>query len=99
MSLVKSLNDRELSDDTKLKLIKIKITMIDMFIVKVMVKKIFYQGSMPRSGSTLFQNIMAQNPDFYATPTSGLCEALINLKINVWNAIEFKAQSLAANEP
>lgn len=63
-----------------------------MFIVKVMVKKIFYQGSMPRSGSTLFQNIMAQNPDFYATPTSGLCEALINLKINVWNAIEFKAQ-------
>jgi len=57
-----------------------------------MVEKIFFQSSMPRAGSTLFQNIMAQNPDFYATPTSGLCDVLLNLKSNVWNAIEFKAQ-------
>ena len=60
-----------------------------------MVEKIFFQSSMPRAGSTLFQNIMAQNPDFYATPTSGLCDVLLNLKGNVWNAIEFKAQDAA----
>lgn len=33
-------------------------------------KKIFFQSSLPRSGSTLLQNILAQNPDFYCTPTS-----------------------------
>ena len=33
-------------------------------------KKIFYQSSLPRSGSTLLQNILAQNPDIYSTPTS-----------------------------
>jgi sulfotransferase len=63
-----------------------------------MVEKIFFQSSMPRCGSTLFQNIMAQNPDFYATPTSGLCDVLLNLKGNVWNAIEFKAQDAAVME-
>ena len=63
-----------------------------------MVEKIFFQSSMPRSGSTLFQNIMAQNPDFYATPTSGLCDVLLNLKGNVWTAIEFKAQDSALME-
>lgn len=31
---------------------------------------------MPRAGSTLLQNVMAQNPDIYATPTSGLCDVL-----------------------
>lgn len=29
---------------------------------------------MPRSGSTLFCNILAQNPEFHVTPTSGLSE-------------------------
>lgn len=57
-----------------------------------MVQKIFFQSSMPRSGSTLFQNIMAQNPDFYTTPTSGLCDMLLNAKSNYTNSIEFKAQ-------
>lgn len=57
-----------------------------------MVEKIFFQSSMPRAGSTLLQNIMAQNPDFYATPTSGICDILLNLKSNTSNSIEFKAQ-------
>jgi hypothetical protein len=39
------------------------------------VPKIFYQSSMPRAGSMLLQNILAQNPDFYVIPTSGLLEA------------------------
>jgi len=57
-----------------------------------MVEKIFFQSSMPRAGSTLLQNVLAQNPDFYATPTSGICDLLLNAKTNYTNATEFKAQ-------
>ncbi len=39
-------------------------------------EQIFFQSSLPRAGSTLLQNILAQNPDFYASPTSGLIELL-----------------------
>jgi hypothetical protein len=41
-----------------------------------MIKKVFYNSSMPRAGSTLIQNILGQNPDLYTTPTSGLFEML-----------------------
>src|SRR6202000_2389599 len=58
--------------------------------------KIFYQSSMPRAGSTLFQNILAQNPDFYVTPTSGLLELIFGARINYTNSPEFKAQDAAA---
>ena len=54
--------------------------------------KIFYQSSLPRSGSTLLQNIMAQNPDFYVTPTSGLLELVFGARLNYTNGAEFKAQ-------
>lgn len=40
-------------------------------------KEIFFINGMPRSGSTLFCNILAQNPEFHVTPTSGLSE-LVN---------------------
>ena len=33
-------------------------------------REIFFQSSLPRSGSTLLQNIIGQNPDFYSTPAS-----------------------------
>ena len=39
-------------------------------------EQIFFQSSLPRAGSTLLQNILGQNPDFYATPTSGVLELL-----------------------
>jgi len=55
-------------------------------------QKIFFQSSLPRSGSTLFQNIMAQNPDFYATPTSGVLELLYAARANYTSSPEFKAQ-------
>jgi sulfotransferase len=42
--------------------------------------KIFFQSSLPRSGSTLLQNIMGQNPDFYVTPTSPLYECIFSSK-------------------
>ena len=41
-------------------------------------QKLFLQSSVPRSGSTLLQNIIGQNPDFYVTPTSGLAPLLIS---------------------
>jgi sulfotransferase len=54
--------------------------------------KIFYQSSLPRSGSTLLQNILAQNPDIYATPTSGVLELLYGARTNYTTSPEFKAQ-------
>lgn len=57
-----------------------------------MEKRIFFQSSLPRAGSTLFQNIVAQNPNFYATPTSGLLELVMGAKGNFQQSPEFKAQ-------
>ena len=54
--------------------------------------KIFYQSSMPRAGSTLLQNIVAQNPNFYVTPTSGLLELVFGARLSYSNNAEFKAQ-------
>jgi len=59
------------------------------------VPKIFYQSSMPRAGSTLLQNILAQNPEFYVTPTSGLLELVFGARLNYTNSAEFKAQDSA----
>lgn len=57
-----------------------------------MKSKIFFQSSMPRAGSTLLQNILGQNPDFYATPTSGLIELLYRARNGYSDSPEFKAQ-------
>jgi len=57
-----------------------------------MVEKIFFQSSLPRSGSTLLQNIMGQNPDFYVSPTSGFLELVFGARANYTNSPEFKAQ-------
>lgn len=55
-------------------------------------KKIFYNSSMPRAGSTLFQNIIGQNPNFYVTPTSGLIELVMGARHNYNHSQEIKAQ-------
>ena len=57
-----------------------------------MIEKIFYQSSLPRSGSTLLQNILAQNPDIYATPTSGMMELMYGARANYTNSPEFLSQ-------
>jgi sulfotransferase len=57
-----------------------------------MVEQIFFQSSMPRSGSTLFQNILGQNPDFYVTPTSGVLELVFGARANYSTSPEFQAQ-------
>lgn len=56
------------------------------------VEKIFFQSSLMRSGSTIFQNIIGQNPDFYVTPTSGVLELVFGARANFSNSPEFKAQ-------
>ena len=57
-----------------------------------MIQKIFYNSSLPRSGSTLLQNIIGQNPNFYVTPTSGVLELVFGARANYTNSPEFKAQ-------
>jgi len=57
-----------------------------------MAEKIFFQSSMPRSGSTTLQNLISQNPDFYANSTSGLLELLFGARANFSTSLEFKAQ-------
>lgn len=55
-------------------------------------EQIFYHSSLPRAGSTLLQNIFCQNPDIYATPTSGLMELVYGARANYTHSPEFKAQ-------
>jgi sulfotransferase len=57
-----------------------------------MEKKIFYNSSLPRSGSSLIQNIFLQRPDMYASPTSGLLELVFAARANYTTSPEFKAQ-------
>lgn len=55
-------------------------------------KQIFFQSSLPRAGSTLLQNIIAQRQDFYCTPTSGVLELVFAARANYTESAEFKAQ-------
>ncbi len=55
-------------------------------------EEIFFQSSLPRAGSTLLQNILGQNPDFYVTPTSGVLELLYAARQNYTNDVAFKSQ-------
>ena len=41
---------------------------------------LFFNSSMPRSGSTLLQNILGQNPDIAVTPTDGSLELLMGAR-------------------
>tara|TARA_R110000824_G_scaffold218435_1_gene405019 strand:- start:295 stop:1110 length:816 start_codon:yes stop_codon:yes gene_type:complete len=53
---------------------------------------IFFNSSMPRSGSTLIQNILGQNPSIHVTPTDGFLELIYGARVNYTNNAEFKAQ-------
>src|SRR4029434_9657754 len=55
-------------------------------------QRIIFNSSMPRSGSTLLQNILAQNPRFYCSPTSPLLELLVNARSHLTTLAEFMAQ-------
>lgn len=55
-------------------------------------KRIFFNSSLPRSGSTLLQNLCGQNPEFYVTPTSGLADLILNSKNVFANSQAFLSQ-------
>lgn len=59
-----------------------------------MIEKIFFNSSLPRSGSTLLQNIIGQNQNFYVTPTSGVLELVFGARANYTNSPEFRAQDV-----
>jgi sulfotransferase len=54
--------------------------------------KIVFNSPLARSGSTLLQNILAQNPRFYCTPTSGLFKILWQARGVFSKEPEFLAQ-------
>lgn len=55
-------------------------------------KIIYYNSSLPRAGSTLFQNIIGQNPEFYVTPTSGLNDLISTSRDTFSSSPSFNAQ-------
>src|SRR5687768_13516913 len=50
-------------------------------------KKIFYAAGLPRSGSTLALNILAQNPEIHTTVTSPLLAIIDPIRIG-WKKID-----------
>lgn len=56
-----------------------------------MSKTIHFISGMPRAGSTLLCNILAQNPQFYTTATNGILDIIFSVRNNWDNLIEFKA--------
>jgi sulfotransferase len=58
-------------------------------------RKHYFISGMPRSGSTLLCNIMAQNPRFYVSPaTSGCHDVLFNIR-NQWDRlVEHQAEGV-----
>lgn len=63
-----------------------------------MVQKVFYNSSLPRAGSTLIQNILAQNPLIHTTPTSGIYEMMSQSRNVFTDGQEFKAQDRKETE-
>jgi sulfotransferase len=47
-------------------------------------KTIYFLAGLPRSGSTLLANILAQHPRFHVTPTSGIVDMLVRVR-NGWD--------------
>ena len=50
-------------------------------------KTIYFVAGLPRSGSTLLTNLLAQNPRMHATPTSGIIGMLVAVR-NGWDQNE-----------
>jgi sulfotransferase len=61
-------------------------------------KRIYFLAGLPRSGSTLLANILAQNPAIHVTATSGICDMLVQVR-NVWDRNDaFQAMDRALSE-
>ncbi len=61
-------------------------------IVSPIRQKIYhFISGMPRSGSTLLANILAQNPRFHTTSTSGIMDVMFGVRNNWDKLVEFQA--------
>jgi sulfotransferase len=61
-------------------------------------KKVVFVAGLPRAGSTVLLNILAQNPRFHATATSGILGMIATIR-NVWTKDEtFKAAPEKEND-
>lgn len=63
-----------------------------------MEKEIHFVCGLPRSGSTLLCNLLAQHPDVHTTPTSACHETLFVLRNNWHNWVEHKAAKELADD-
>lgn len=54
-------------------------------------KKYHFISGLPRSGSTLLCNILAQNPRFHTTGTSGIMDVMFGVRNSWKNLVEFQA--------
>ena len=50
-------------------------------------RKFYYIGGLPRSGSTLLTNILIQNSRFHTTTTSSFLDFLLQIRDN-WDKLE-----------
>lgn len=57
-----------------------------------MSEKIFFQCSLPRVGSTLFQNLINQDPRFYASANNGLLNMITAARDNYTESAKFRVQ-------
>lgn len=61
-------------------------------------KQIYFLAGLPRSGSTLLANILAQHQQIHVTPTSGIVDMLVQVK-NTWDRNDaFQAAERKQNE-
>ena len=56
-----------------------------------MVKQFVFLGGLPRAGSTLLCNLLAQNPQVHCTHTSGCMDVMFGVRNNWHNLVEHKA--------
>lgn len=62
-------------------------------------QQIQFVSGLPRSGSTLFQQVLGQNPKFHPTPTDGLINMWMNTKRGWKDNNEFRAEGLDIVKP
>ena len=62
-------------------------------------KKLFFMSGLPRSGSTLFLQILGQNPNHLVTATDGIIESYLSVSSKWRESVEFKAQGLDKVKP
>jgi sulfotransferase len=60
---------------------------------------IHYVAGLPRSGSTLLVNMLAQHPNHHVTPTNGLLSMVLGVRDNWSSNSAFRAQGLDAVQP